>query len=266
MAPQSNSIVWGGAGAAGDDDWRKNKDGSYTATDKGDSTWSLYTQFGEADGFTAEEANAANIAQHGPNYRGADGGLKSDTEVGDTVVINTGASAGDDSTCSDDDCSEGSIASENNNTSEDNSGFDIGFTIWGENKVGDNAASSGVNNEEGMSKKSIGVNGSDINAFYTLLRHINTLGNGDINGVPIEFNSSRNTDPVLLFQFESNGTGNNPYVWIRGSSSIDSARADSARTMQNAKPPGRKRQGWALPNDAYDVDSIWIKSRSNNHK
>ncbi len=67
-------------------DWIKNKNGSYTAK-AGDSAWSLYTQHGKTDGFTAEQANTAVESQLGANYTGDDGGLKSDVEIGDIVSL-----------------------------------------------------------------------------------------------------------------------------------------------------------------------------------
>jgi RHS repeat-associated protein len=67
MAPKSNV-------------WIPNGDGTFTA-EKGDSAWSLHKQIG----ISASIANEIVVSQLGNSYIGANGGLKSDVEVGDNV-------------------------------------------------------------------------------------------------------------------------------------------------------------------------------------
>jgi len=62
--------------------WKPNGDGTWTA-EKGDSAKTL----SEDAEISLEEADKLVQAQHGPNYIGKDGGVKSDTEVGDIVSI-----------------------------------------------------------------------------------------------------------------------------------------------------------------------------------
>jgi len=74
-------------------DWIRNEgdDGTITyEAEAGDSAWSLYQQHGKTDGFSAQEANSMVEGQLGKNYTDANGNLKSDVEVGDTVTSNSG--------------------------------------------------------------------------------------------------------------------------------------------------------------------------------
>ncbi len=75
-------------------DWirREGSDGTITyEAEAGDSAWSLFTQHGETDGFTAKQANDMVESQLGENYIGDDGGLKSDVEVRDIVSMEGGS-------------------------------------------------------------------------------------------------------------------------------------------------------------------------------
>ncbi len=62
--------------------WIDNGDGTWTA-EAGDSAWSL----SQDAGIAPEAADKLVQEQHGPNYIGKDGGVKSDTEVGDIVRV-----------------------------------------------------------------------------------------------------------------------------------------------------------------------------------
>jgi len=65
-------------------DWINNGDGTYTA-EAGDSAFSL----AQDAGISNARANSIVESQLGANYIGADGGLKSNVEVGDAVNVNT---------------------------------------------------------------------------------------------------------------------------------------------------------------------------------
>ncbi|NAS29702.1 hypothetical protein GTQ40_01845 [Flavobacteriaceae bacterium R38] len=70
--------------------WKRTvgEDGSVSyEAEKGDSAWSLFKQFGEQDGFTAEQANGLVEGTLGSNYIGEDGGLKSNVEIGDVLTV-----------------------------------------------------------------------------------------------------------------------------------------------------------------------------------
>ena len=76
-------------------DWIRREDKStgtitYEA-ENGDSAWSLYTQHGEKDGFSAEQANDMVVSGTGrENYtRESDGMLMSDVEKGDVLSVHT---------------------------------------------------------------------------------------------------------------------------------------------------------------------------------
>ena len=71
MAPMSN-------------DWIDNKDGTWTA-EKGDSAATLATDAGISE----EKANELVQEQHGENYEGADGEMKSDIDKDDIVDVNS---------------------------------------------------------------------------------------------------------------------------------------------------------------------------------
>ena len=73
--------------------WIRTEDENGTVTytaEKGDSAWSLFTQFGEEDGLSAEMANTLIEGILGPNYRReSDGMLMSDVEVEDVLTVYT---------------------------------------------------------------------------------------------------------------------------------------------------------------------------------
>jgi len=81
-----------------------------------------------------------------------------------------------------------------------------------------------------------------------------------ISGVPVTSDESSRKDSINLIQFTSNRNGENPAVWIRpGYPSIDSARTDSSRLMQESR--SRTFSSWALDRDTYSHDSIRIKRK-----
>jgi RHS repeat-associated protein len=88
---QNNPVLYMDINGEGteENEWKREigEDGkvSYTA-EKGDSAYSLYTQYGATDRFTAKQANDSVESQLGINYE-IDGKVYSNVEVGDVVEI-----------------------------------------------------------------------------------------------------------------------------------------------------------------------------------
>lgn len=233
--------------------WKKNGDGSYTA-EEGDSAWSLYQQFGKEDGFTAQQANDAIESQHGSNYIGKDGGLKSDTEIGDVVTIGESSSADtkDESTITTAD------ATPSTSTSEGGSNGNSRNIYWG---AGSGGGISGVNTESGTLSGSVdasnGVAGK-LKFLEPLVEKVHGLfGPTKIDGIPITSDTSNSNDSFDIVQFASNTDGKDPVAWKSSAPTRDSANAVSTRAMRNTVPVGSRNTTF-LRKDAFFVDSTRV--------
>ena len=225
------------------DAWKNNGDGTWTAV-AGDSAWSL----SKDARITPELANSIVEGQLGKNYKGADGGLKSDVEVGDKVTISS-ADTKDDSTIATSEAGP----NENTNSSGGRLSKSDALGLWG---TGDDDMS---NNSRGSSGNNMGGLDVATNAWTTLM--MKAIDNGNFGGTPITINTLSSEDNFAVINYASNSSGKDNVIWINGAKTrrqVDSIIQSNPKTSL-----GKRQNGRSSNRNFYSDSSQVIKVRNN---